>query len=289
MASRFDARLREMQFLARLDRDGSIQINEVCTLSPERQMLISLVNDGYVNGIDSRSTDAMSPFLEPYEHALAVDLWRLRSTHSQVANVTLSISHKGRVRLSELEQQLRTGRDRDETGLLWAKRHLETDLSIKLLSAREDAPLSVAFLDMNGLKVINDTFGHSVGDDAIRAFFQAVVSTIGSDDEAYRCGGDEVVVILQGASDQAQQLLERLVRQLAKLEVPANATAKTRLTASCGSVSTTLPSADAKQLLADADKVQYRAKAESKKHTPRVSTVAVSDGRVLILNPSDES
>lgn len=289
MASRFDARLREMQFLARLDRDGPIQINEVYTPSPERQMIISLVNDGYVNGIDSRSTDAVSPMMALHGDALEEDLWRLRSTRSGLANVTLSISHKGRVRLSELEQQLRTGRDRDETGLLWAKRHLETDLSIKILSAGEDAPLSVAFLDMNGLKLINDTYGHAVGDDAIRAFFQAVVSTIGSDDEAYRCGGDEVVVILQGTSDQALQLLHKLVRQLGKEEAPANATARTRLTASCGSVSTTRPSEDAKQLLDAADKVQYLAKEESKRHTPRVSTVAAIDGRLLIHNPADES
>lgn len=289
MASKFDARLREMQFLARLDRDGPIQINGVYDGKPERQMLISLVNDGYVNGIDSRGTDAVSPMMALHDDDRATDLWRLRSTRSGLGNPTLSISHRGRVRLSELEQQLRTGRDRDETGLLWAKRHLETDLSIKILSAGKDAPLSVAFLDMNGLKVINDTYGHAVGDDAIRAFFQAVVSTIGPDDEAYRCGGDEVVIVLQGAEEQAQQLLERLVRQLGKEEVPANATVKTRLTASCGSVSTTLPSDDAKELLARADKVQYRAKAESKKHTPRVSAVAVSDGQVFIHNPAEEN
>ena len=59
----------------------------------------------------------------------------------------LKISHEGRVRLSELEQQLRSGRDRDETGLLWAKRHLTTDLAIAVLSASQKAPLSVAFAD----------------------------------------------------------------------------------------------------------------------------------------------
>ncbi|XYH98392.1 GGDEF domain-containing protein [Sorangium sp. So ce1128] len=132
-------------------------------------------------------------------------------------HVNLSISHKGRVRLSELEQQLRTGRDRDDTGLLWAKRHLETDLAIELLSAGNEAPLSVAFLDMNGLKAINDTYGHAAGDEAIRAFFQAVTSTLGQHGEVYRNGGDEVVVTLPRTTDErAGKLLDGLVRQLGK-------------------------------------------------------------------------
>jgi len=51
--SRIDARLREMQFLAKLDRDGSQQITGPYDASPERQMVISLLHDGYLNGIDS--------------------------------------------------------------------------------------------------------------------------------------------------------------------------------------------------------------------------------------------
>jgi diguanylate cyclase (GGDEF)-like protein len=212
----------------------------------------------------------------------ATDLFRLLHEDNKVARVTIRISHRGRVRLSELEQALKTGRDRDETGLLWVKRHLVTDLATAVLSASTEAPLSVAFLDMNGLKPINDTLGHRAGDEAIRAFFQAVLATLGQHGEAYRAGGDEVVVILPGITDErAAKSLDGFVRQLGKdVLVLGDGKLETRLTASCGSASTTNPLEDAEAVLERADKVQYRAKERSKERTPRASAIAVGDGDV---------
>src|SRR5207244_5458270 len=48
--------------------------------------------------------------------------------------VTLRISHKGRVRLAELEQGLKTGRDREPFNILFGKRHIIPDLLIALAS-----------------------------------------------------------------------------------------------------------------------------------------------------------
>jgi len=72
----------------------------------------------------------------------------------------LRLTHAGRVRISELKQALRTGRIREQYGILWDGRHLETDLQIAVVDANEHAPLSVAFMDLNGLKSINDLVGH---------------------------------------------------------------------------------------------------------------------------------
>ncbi|WP_437818226.1 GGDEF domain-containing protein [Sorangium sp. So ce1078] len=285
--SRVDARLREMQFLAQLDREGPQEFRGQYTGTPEQQMIASLLRDGYLNdGFDELKTLDASYSRTLHERQTWVRgdyLGRfLRGT-----SVKLQISHNGRVRLSELEQQLRAGRDRDDTGMLWAKRHVETDLAIALLSASNDAPLSVAFLDMNGLKAINDTHGHAAGDEAIRAFFQAVTSTLGQHGEAYRDGGDEVVVILPSTADElAGKLLDGFVRQLGKEVLRlGESRAEQVLTASCGSVSTTKPVENAKELLERTDKVQYRAKHKSKEHTPRVSAIAVGDGEVTIYAP----
>ncbi|WP_438033839.1 GGDEF domain-containing protein [Sorangium sp. So ce204] len=280
--SRVDARLREMQFLAWLDREGQIEVRGPYDGSAERQMLISLIDQGYINGVDSESHNRSGPSLleQAIKDKRVADMWRLLSPDEKYARVTVRIGHKGRVRLSELEQQLKTGRDRDDTGLLWAKRHLVTDLAIALLSARDNAPLSVVFLDMNGLKAINDECGHAVGDDAIRAFFQSIVSTLGQHGEAYRNGGDEAVVVLPNATDErAGTLLGAFVQQLGKevLRLPDGATALT-LTASCGSVSTTNPAENAEALLKRADEVQYRAKRKSKERPARVSAIAVGEG-----------
>ncbi|WP_438039821.1 GGDEF domain-containing protein [Sorangium sp. So ce128] len=283
---RVDARLREMQFLARLDREGSLIYKERYAGTPEQQMIVSLFEGGYLNDGLEQASRAASDYFSIAEGAKRAHITILFGELLAGRPVSLTISHKGRVRLSELEQQLRTGRDRDETGLLWAKRHLETDLAIALLSASNEAPLSVAFLDMNGLKAINDTHGHAAGDEAIRAFFQAAMSTLGQHGEAYRNGGDEVVVTLPSTTDErASKLLGGFVRQLGKEVLRLGAGADVTLTASCGSVSTANPAEEAKALLERADEVQYRAKRKSKEQSARASAIAVGAGEVATYAP----
>lgn len=285
-----DARVREMQFLAKLDRVGSIDVEGAYDGSAERQMLISLIDQGYLNGIDSTGTSHGAPYptMQAAADSRMEGMWRLLHRESRIAKVTLRISHRGRVRLSELQQQLKTGRDRDETGLLWAKRHVMTDLIAAILAASTETPLSVAFLDMNGLKAVNDTHGHPAGDEAIRAFFQAVAATLGQKGEAYRNGGDEVVVLLPSVTDEdVRKLLGSFVRQLGRDSLRVvGAKDEIRLTASCGSASTTDPDEDAAALLNRADQAEIRAKNKSREYCPRRSAVAVDDSDVLVYDPA---
>jgi diguanylate cyclase (GGDEF)-like protein len=290
--SRSDARLLEMQLLARLEREGQIEIKGPYDGSPERQMIISLIDQGYIN---ERGSSAYPYTGGPtsgaghyYLTTRAQQLDFLMSKREDLPSVPLYIGHRGRVRLSELQQQLKTGRDRDPTGLCVAKRHLLTDLAVALTSVDKATPLSVVFLDMNGLKVINDAHGHRAGDEAIRAYLEAVVATFGEHGEAYRGeGGDEAMVVLPNTSDEgAGKLLGTFVRQLGKdALVLGDAKTAVRLTASCGSASTTDPNEDAAAVLERSDKAQYRAKTESKRHDPRVSTIAVGDGEVTRYAP----
>lgn len=296
--SRIDARIREMQFLARLDREGSIDILSQVEGgprqdSPERQMIVSLLHDGYLNGLDT--VGGFWREREIAKHAQEMHATLIKDQLSSVAfagGVVVAISHKGRVRLSELEQQLKTGRGHDPTGLCLAKRHLMTDLAIAITSAGRETPLSVAFFDMNGLKAINDTHGHQAGDESIRAYLEAVVTTFEEYGEAYRGeGGDEVVVVLPGVADElAGKLLGTFVRQLGKVAIVlGNARVAVRLTAACGSVSTTDPNEDAAVLLKRADDVQYRAKAEARRRTPRLSTIAVANGEMTTHAPDSSA
>lgn len=288
--SQVDARLQEMQFLARLDRDGPVEVGGPYDGSFERQMIISLIERGHVNGIDSKGVNLPTSYrlTESMLSHREETLWRLLDVKPELATkIQLRISHQGRLRLSDLQQQLKTGRDRDETGLLWAKRHLVTDIAVAVLAASADLPLSLMFLDMNGLKAINDSHGHAAGDAAIRSFFQAVTFVLGKRGEAYRNGGDEVVVVLPGvAGDHVSELVDAFVRHLRNDTVALGEIgATTVLTASCGSASTTDPKEGAEALLERADKAQYRAKVVSKKHSPRVSAFAVCDGSVFTYLP----
>jgi diguanylate cyclase (GGDEF)-like protein len=72
---------------------------------------------------------------------------------------------------------------------------LERDMA---RSRRSGAPLSVAFLDVDGLKEINDVRGHAAGDEAIRAIADAIRATMRTYDVMVRFGGDEFLVAALG-------------------------------------------------------------------------------------------
>ena len=57
-------------------------------------------------------------------------------------------------------------------------------------------PLAVVSIDMDGLKYINDTFGHSAGDEAIKAISACISSAVNKNEIAARMGGDEFEVVL---------------------------------------------------------------------------------------------
>ncbi|MCS7002187.1 MAG: GGDEF domain-containing protein, partial [Dehalococcoidia bacterium] len=59
-------------------------------------------------------------------------------------------------------------------------------------------PFSVVLIDLDGLKAINDTFGHRAGDDALRTFARILANRLTADDVAGRYGGDEFMALLAG-------------------------------------------------------------------------------------------
>jgi diguanylate cyclase (GGDEF)-like protein len=64
------------------------------------------------------------------------------------------------------------------------------------LSKRSDLSLGLLYLDMNGLKGINDTQGHAAGDDALKRLAEVLEGIIREDDIAARLAGDEFVVLV---------------------------------------------------------------------------------------------
>jgi len=79
-------------------------------------------------------------------------------------------------------------------------RAFQEDLARELQRvSRSGDPLSLVLLDLDGLKAVNDRFGHQAGDERIQAVAEAIRASQRASDLAYRIGGDEYAVILAGA------------------------------------------------------------------------------------------
>src|SRR5579864_662549 len=81
-------------------------------------------------------------------------------------------------------------------------------------SCRNAHPLTILLLDLDDLKVINDTFGHPVGDQAIKQFAENLQRASRGSDVSIRLGGDEFMIILPECKpDDVRLVLRRLERR----------------------------------------------------------------------------
>jgi diguanylate cyclase (GGDEF)-like protein len=115
----------------------------------------------------------------------------------------------------------------DELTGLPNRRHFDREFSRRLgLAKRYGEQGAVALVDMDGFKQINDTYGHSVGDQALHTFGQLLVRNVRTTDLVARLGGDEfVMLMIQGNGNEAMarmRLVQRLVNTT-RLELGGNA------------------------------------------------------------------
>jgi diguanylate cyclase (GGDEF)-like protein len=93
------------------------------------------------------------------------------------------------------------------------RRRFDERLRAEMPKAGRDSPVSVALLDVDGLKKINDRYGHPTGDRALTA----VAGRLAASGEAFRLGGDEFALLLPGVeSDQARVLVELVLVDVAR-------------------------------------------------------------------------
>jgi diguanylate cyclase (GGDEF)-like protein len=149
------------------------------------------------------------------------------------------------------------------TGL--ANKALFTD-RLNLAVARMERtrkPIAVMFLDLDNFKTVNDSLGHSVGDQLLGVVAEVLLGCIRSTDTAARLGGDEFAVLidyLEGHSD-IVALAERILTALRR---PVTlGTTEVVATASIG-ITFGVPGTTGEQLLRNADLAMYRAKEHGK-------------------------
>jgi diguanylate cyclase len=130
---------------------------------------------------------------------------------------------------------------------------------------RTTVPFSIALIDLDWFKRINDTFGHPIGDEVLRTFAITVFANIRGVDRFGRYGGEEFLLVLPDTPDDvALRLLDRLRQIIASLDWSAFSPGM-RVTISAG-VATLKPDETPDALLARADSALYQAKARGRNH-----------------------
>jgi diguanylate cyclase (GGDEF)-like protein len=136
-------------------------------------------------------------------------------------------------------------------------------LDVAIQGVHPDAAVAVLFVDLDGLKAVNDTLGHDVADEMIRTMGGRLSASIRGNDFVGRFGGDEFIVVAEGIAepDEAGRLGARLLEAIAQ---PLTGITSTLVTASIGIALIGSNDIDAREALRKADKAMYEAKRAGK-------------------------
>jgi len=141
------------------------------------------------------------------------------------------------------------------------RRVLDERIEIEFRGARrKQTPLSVVLLDIDNFKLRNDRFGHATGDRVLSRLGHLVLDTLRITDLAGRYGGEELVVILPGATAAGARIYTERLRAAMRQE----AWEGEPVTASFGIATLEAGTASGRQLIARADCAMYAAKRAGK-------------------------
>ncbi|MGZ4769560.1 MAG: diguanylate cyclase [Ilumatobacteraceae bacterium] len=124
---------------------------------------------------------------------------------------------------------------------------------------RTEVPVAVVFLDLDGLKTVNDTYGHDVGDAVLRETARRLLSVVRATDVVARLGGDEFVIVYELNDCSPTDLVARLDRSL-RVPFVISEDLQVWCPASIGHAETHTVGRDPAALLTAADSAMYDAK-----------------------------
>ena len=133
-------------------------------------------------------------------------------------------------------QQLKLLASIDSLTQLYNRRYFhEISNHIFSLAKREEKELSIIMLDIDKFKLINDTYGHQIGDDALVFVARTLQENIRKSDIACRYGGEEFVLLLPNtAKEDAFKIAQKIREKIEQSSLQVNINQEVRFTISLG-------------------------------------------------------
>lgn len=194
-----------------------------------------------------------------FQTGLVASAWNIVSVFGIFIVVALMLS---RIR-QLLENEKKLSRVDFLTGALNVRAFTEfVEYELSLLQ-REFSPFSLTYIDVDNFKLVNDKYGHGVGDELLKSVAMRIKQVLRRTDIVARVGGDEFVVFFpstnQNEAKVAVKKISENIRQLAgEYRLP--------ITASLGVVTSMNASYKLNDLLSKADKLMYEVKNDGKNH-----------------------
>lgn len=205
--------------------------------------------------IDNRLTQAFSNQQQPGETERMSLLQDIRQLSAKIHFLLASM----------FEALVKQENGKDSLTQLLNRRFIPTimrrEISLALHSRR---PFTLAMLDIDYFKQINDSYGHNTGDMTLKNVAAVIYEHIRSSDYVFRYGGEEFMILLvESDESQASIILETLRKKIAELRIAASMTESFSITVSIG-VAEYDYHPDYKQLVDKADRALYLAKSHGR-------------------------
>jgi diguanylate cyclase (GGDEF)-like protein len=145
---------------------------------------------------------------------------------------------------------------------------------------RYTTPLSLLMIDIDAFKLVNDTFGHVVGNKVLTEIAKTIQTTVRNTDFVFRCGGDEFGVVLPGTNEEgAMRAAQKILQKVESSQVLSSLGYAGPVTVSIG-LSEYHRGSHFETLVADADKALYSCKRSSKNCVRAFTPEAANSGTV---------